>query len=249
MNTELNLKRLGFFIRRQLYLNFSTMWVALATIVGLLFIFSTLVSYFQPATVMGDPPLIGLRNFYLVVFMLTGYVFTSTVFNEMHAPQKSYMFLTLPVSATEKLLAAWFITSPLYVVLFGLIMLLLLFFSSLVAGSLDALSFLFDRNFFAVIRVYLVTQAVFFLGATTFRGNNFLKTLLALILVAFAIAAYTGGLGYLLFWDGTHQVRLGGEQRDMTEYIFTKVIPMLFWWLLAPFLLLVSYFKLKERQV
>jgi len=221
------------------------MWMVMAATVGVLLIISMWFVYFN----RNPYNLFDLRNLYLVVFMVGGYIFTSKVFDEMHAPQKSYMFLTLPVSAPEKLLAAWLITSPVYVVVFGLLMLLLSFFSSAAGGNLDVLPHLFDNQFFNCIKVYLVTQAVFLLGATAFRGNNFLKTLLALILAAFAIAAYAGGLGYLLFWDGTHQVRLGGEQRDITEYIFTKGIPMLFWWLLAPFLLLVSYFKLKERQV
>ncbi|WP_242923801.1 hypothetical protein [Pontibacter liquoris] len=249
MTTDLNLKRLGFFLRRQLYLNFSTMWMALATILGLLFLISAIVLYARPAIVMGLPGLMGLRNFYLVVFMLAGYVFTSKVFDEMHAPQKSYMFLTLPVSATEKLLSAWLITSPVYVLFFGLVMLLLSLFASLFSGQLHALPYLFDEHFFNCIKVYLVTQAVFLLGATAFRGNNFLKTLLALIVVAFAIAAYTGGLGYLLFGQSNYRGGPSDEFKDTAEYIFKNIIPLLFWWLLAPFMLLVSYFKLKERQV
>ncbi|WP_347159508.1 hypothetical protein [Pontibacter chitinilyticus] len=249
MNTELNFKRLGLFMRRQLYLNFASLWTALAAILGLLFIISAIVLYSRPATVMGLPGLLGLRNFYLVVFMLAGYVFTSKVFDEMHAPQKSFMFLTLPVSAAEKLLSAWLITSPVYVLLFCLVFLLLSLFDSLFIGQLDALPYLFDVHFFNCIKVYMVTQAVFLLGATAFRGNNFLKTLLALIVLAMLIGAYGASLGYLLFGDGTHQVRLGGELRETTEYIFTKIIPALFWWVLAPFLVVVSYFKLKERQV
>ena len=239
------MKRLGFFLRRQLYLNFSTMWIAIGAVLGLLFIISALFAFFnrEPETVLN------LRNLYLVVFMLGGYIFTSKVFDEMHAPQKSYMFLTLPVSAAEKLLAAWLITSPVYVVVAGLIMLLLSFFSSLLAGSMEAFPYLFDKAFFNCIGVYMVTQAVFFLGATTFRSNNFLKTLLALIVVALLITAYTGGLGYLLFGQGNHRLEPNSELKDTAEFIFTKVIPMLFWWLFAPFLLLVSYFKLKERQV
>ncbi|MCJ8164694.1 hypothetical protein MKJ04_07555 [Pontibacter sp. E15-1] len=245
MTTELNLKRLSFFLRRQLYLNVNTMWIAIVAVLGVLLIVSALFAYFNP-----DPDtLLNLRNLYLVVFMLGGYIFTSKVFDEMHAPQKSYMFLTLPVSAAEKLLAAWFVTSPVYVLVFGLIILLLSFFSSLVAGNLEAFPYLFDKSFFVVIRVYLVTQAIFVLGATAFRGNNFLKTLLALIVAALLISAYTGGLGYLLFGQSNYRGGPSDEFKDTAEYIFTKIIPMLFWWLFAPFMLLVSYFKLKERQV
>lgn len=244
MNTELNLKRLGFFLRRQLYLNISTMWIAIGAILGLLLIISTLFATFNRDT----DTLLNLRNLYLVVFMVGGYIFTSKVFDEMHAPQKSYMFLTLPVSATEKLLAAWFITSPVYVVVAGLVMLLLSFLSALVAGHPEALPYMLDSSFFNCLGVYMVTQAIFILGATTFRSNNFLKTVLAVIVVALLIGAYTGGLGHLLFGSG-YRMEPDNKLKDTAEFIFTKVIPMLFWWLFAPFMLLVSYFKLKERQV
>lgn len=248
MHTELNLNRLGFFLRRQLYLNLSTMRIAIAAILGLLLVISVGLFSAKPKVYLPEV-LINLRNLYLVVFMLGGYIFTSKAFDEMHAPQRSYMFLTLPVSATEKLLAAWLITSPLYVLVFGLMMLLLSFFSSLVAGSLDALPYVFDDVFFNCVGVYMVTQAVFFLGATTFRGNNFLKTLLALIVVAMLIAAYIGALYYLLFGSGNYYLPEGSEMKETIWYIMEVIVPMLFWWLLAPFLLLVSYFKLKERQV
>ncbi|GAB3536371.1 hypothetical protein GCM10027443_26560 [Pontibacter brevis] len=247
MNTELNLKRLGFFLRRQLYLNFSTMWIAIGAILGLLLVISALVAYFN------DEPdvVLNLRNLYLVVFMLGGYIFTSKVFDEMHAPQKSYMFLTLPVSAAEKLLAAWFISSPVYVVVASLIMLLLSFINSLLAGNVQALPYLFDNTFLNCVGVYMVTQAAFFLGATTFRGNNFLKTVLALIVVVLLIAAYTGLLGYALFGNSGMRFEEGKatEFENTAEFITGTVIPFLFWFVLAPFLLLVSFFKLKERQV
>ncbi|MFD3002255.1 hypothetical protein ACFS7Z_17925 [Pontibacter toksunensis] len=245
MNTELNLKRLGFFLKRQLYLNISTMWIAIGAILGLLLILSALFAVFSDDAEV----VFGLRNLYLVVFMVGGYIFTSKIFDEMHAPQKSYMFLTLPVSATEKLLAAWLITSPVYVVVAGLIMLLLTSFSALLAGNTDAFPYLIDDVFFNCLGVYMVTQAVFFLGATTFRSNNFLKTLLVLIVVVLLIAAYTGGLGYLLFGQAHNRLEPDSGLKDTAEFIFTRIIPMLFWWLLAPFLLVVSYFKLKERQV
>ncbi|RDV11046.1 hypothetical protein DXT99_25595 [Pontibacter diazotrophicus] len=247
MNTELNFKRLGFFLKRQLYLNFSSMWIAIGAILGLLLIISALFAYFN------DNPdiVLNLRNLYLVVYMLGGYIFTSKVFDEMHAPQKSYMFLTLPVSAAEKLLAAWFITSPVYVVVAGLVMVLLSFISASLAGNVEAFPYLFDETFFNCVGVYMVTQAVFFLGATTFRSNNFLKTVLALIVVALLIAAYTGLLGYILFGNSGMRFEEGkaNEFEKTAEFVTNTVIPFLFWFVFAPFLLLVSYFKLKERQV
>jgi hypothetical protein len=54
----------------------------------------------------------------------------------------------------------------------------------------------------AVIRttgIYLVTHSVFLLGATYFRKNNFLKTLLALFLISLALNIYSGLVGWGVF--------------------------------------------------
>ncbi|WP_114782180.1 hypothetical protein [Botryobacter ruber] len=244
MNPQFNSTRLGYFIKRHLYLNVSSLWIAIAAVVGTLLVISALFAYFNPGT------LPGLRNLYLVVFFVGGYFFTSKIFDEMHTPQKSYSFLTLPVSATEKLIGGWIITGPVYVLVFALFMVLLLFISSLIADRPEALPFLFDSNFFTSIKVFLVTQTIFFLGACSFRGNNFLKTLLMLFVLVLLIGMYGSGLAFLLFGEGNISVNAyPADLKNTMEFIIKQVIPFIFWYLLGPFLLLVSYFKLKERQV
>ncbi|QCR23834.1 hypothetical protein [Pontibacter sp. SGAir0037] len=246
MNPVFDFTRLGFFIRRQLYMNMGALWISLAAVVGAMLIISALFAYFNP---QDTDTLLGLRNMYLVVFMIGGYMFTSNVYHEMNSPQKSFTFLTLPVSATERLVGAWIISSPVYIVVYAACMALLGFISCAIAKQPDYFPALFDRPVLICVQVFLVTQTLFFLGACTFKGYNFLKTLLTIIVVGMALAAYSGGLGYLLF--GNRGVKVGptGEFKETAEFIFTKVIPFIFWYLLAPFLLVVSYFKLKERQV
>lgn len=245
MNSVLDLKRLSYFTKRQLYLNMGALWMALAAVVGALLIISALFAYFksnEPQT------LVGLRNLYLVVFFIAGFIFTSSVFNEMNSPQKSFTFLTLPVSTTERLVGAWFISSPVFIVVFGVCMALLAFISCLIADRADVFQHLFDRPVIICLQVFIVTQTIFFLGSCTFVGHNFLKTLLTLFVIVLIVGTYSAGFGYLLFGkDGPGSI--DQEFKDTAEYIFTKVLPFVFWYLLAPYLLVVSYFKLKERQV
>ncbi|MCC9136867.1 hypothetical protein ACFSKU_09810 [Pontibacter silvestris] len=245
MNPVLDLKRLGYFIKRQLFLNINALWIAIGAVGGALLVISALFAYFNPEV----DTLFGLRNLYLVVLFGAGFIFTSMVFNEMNTPQKSVTFLTLPVSTLERLLGAWLVSSPVFLLLFGAFMLLLTLISTLLAGQPEALSYLFDRDVLICVKVYLVTQTIFFVGACAFKGNSFLKTLLALFVVAMIITAYSGSLGFLLFGKAGVKVGPDGEFKDTVEYIFTKVIPFLFWYVLAPFMLVVSYYKLRERQV
>ncbi len=245
MNPVFDLTRLGFFIRRQLYMNMGALWIAVAAVAGALLVISALFAYFNS----GDSEVLyGLRNMYLVVFFVGGFIFTSSVFNEMNSPQKSFTFLTLPVSTTERLVGAWFISSPLFIVVFGMFMVLLSFISSLIASQPQVFPQLFNRDVLTCLQVFLVTQTIFFLGACTFKGHNFLKTLLSLFVTVIIVGVYGSSLGYLLFGENGPGIIDEGFKEKM-EYLFTEILPLFFWYLLAPFLLAVSYFKLKERQV
>ncbi|TXK31553.1 hypothetical protein FVR03_19670 [Pontibacter qinzhouensis] len=249
MNPVFDLGRLGYFIKRQLNLNLNSLWIAIVSNFGTMLVISALFAYFNR---QDEEVLYGLRNMYLVAFSLSGYVFTSMVFKEMNSSKTSYAFLTLPVSKLEKLVGAWLVSAPVFVVLYGLMILLLAFFSSMLAQQPEVFPSLFDHNVWVCVKVYLVTQSIFFLGACTFNGNNFLKTLLALLVFAFIIGLYSTMLGYLLFnseGQVVNEQTMNPVLKDNFTFIFTKIIPFIFWYLLAPFMLVVSYFKLQERQV
>src|ERR1039458_4072484 len=96
MENRFNPTRLLNFIRRQAVLNFSSLMIASGAVFGVLLVISLLVGYFGP----GNIP--NLVNVYLVAFFLCGLVFTGKIFAELHIPQKSYAWLTLPVSTAEK---------------------------------------------------------------------------------------------------------------------------------------------------
>jgi MFS family permease len=243
MSTEINLGRLNHFMKRQLYMNISSMWVATAAVVGALLVISGLTAYFNPLAINKLIPL------YIVVLFLGGYIFTSRIFNEMHVSQKSYAFLTLPVSIAEKLIGAWLIVAPIYIItaLTGAFLLIIL--TAAVAGQPIVLPNISDPDFIRTLGSFIVTQTFFFLGAIAFKGNNFFKTLLALFIIAMLWSMYGAGLGYLLFEQSNYRLQPGNELQKPFEFIFREAIPFMFWYVLGPFLLLVAYFKLKERQV
>ncbi|WP_299825919.1 hypothetical protein [uncultured Pontibacter sp.] len=245
MNAEFNLTRLGYFIRRQLFLNINAMWIAIAAVVGVLLVISGFTAYFNPTKIYNLVPL------YLVVLFVGGYVFTSKIFSELHSPQKSYAFLTLPVSTSEKLLGAWIIAAPLYLLTALLGATILMLVSALVAGqSADLPNAFSSMQFLRMIGSFLVTQTFFFLGAVAFRGNNFMKTLLAMFIIAVVLVSYTGSLGYMLFGGRTaFQEGDAVALKNNMEFITERLVPFLYWYVLGPFLLVVSFFKLKERQV
>jgi hypothetical protein len=241
-----NITRFSQFLLRQGTLNIQPLLIAIGGIFGILMLISFLTAYFNPGDLDNMIPL------YLVVFFISGFIFTSRVFSELNTPQRSYFFLTLPVSTFEKVLGSWILCSPIYSLFYLAIVSVIFFFSALIAQQPIAFVEIFRAGTFHTIGAYMVIQTVFFLGACAFRNYNFVKTLFTLFIIAVGLAAFSATVGGLLFYGhfkgDFNDDAMGGDFPDTAEYIFTKVIPFIFWYLLGPFLLIVSYFKLKERQ-
>jgi magnesium-transporting ATPase (P-type) len=234
--------RLVQFMRRQVAMHQQTALIAAGAVLGALLVISLLVGAFNR---QGVPDLIGL---YHTVFFLGGYVFASQVFGELHSPQRSYTYLTLPVSTAEKLVGSWLLVSVGFVVVYWAVIFLIYALANLVSNWPHDPQQLFNHDFVNSVVAFLVTQTIFFLGACYFRKNNFLKTLFALFVVALVIGLYTGGLGWLvLSKEGNINFNPSNDGEQIGETI-GQIATVLFRYVLGPFMLIVSYFRLKERQ-
>ena len=251
-NNLFDLKRLLLLMRRQIFSSAKSLLIAFGGMAGTLLIISLLVAYFNPPALSGMVPL------YFVVMFIGGYVFTSNIYFELHQVQRSYSYLTLPVSLTERLVSAWLITGPLFAVFSLLAMLLIGLAGNLVMQLLNGtmpFNLVIFTGSLKTIGIYLVTQSVFLLGAVYFRKNNFLKTLLALFLVSLALNIYSGLVGWGLFrsLSGDMVMMEGQVVIAPLENLMTKVLPavfkFIFWYLTIPFFLVTTWFSLKERQV
>lgn len=234
--------RLVQFMRRQAAMHQQPALIAAGAVLGALLVISLLVGAFNQNDVRQLPGL------YHAVFFLGGYVFASQVFGELHSPQRSYTYLTLPVSTAEKLVGSWLLVSLGYVVVYWLAAFLIYTVANLVADWPHDPHQMFNGDFFRSVGSFLVTQTIFFLGACYFRKNNFLKTLFALFVVALVVGLYTGGLAWLvLSKEGNINFSHNDAGNRIGETI-EQVADAFFRYVLGPFMLIVSYFRLKERQ-
>ncbi|MBW3546095.1 MAG: hypothetical protein KY428_10950 [Bacteroidetes bacterium] len=231
------------FVLRQATL-FKQRWIiAAAALFGVMLLISLFTAYTNPNG------LAGMIEFYTVVFVITGLIFTSQVFMELHAPNQAYAFLTLPVSTLEKLLGSWFITSPLYVLVYTAATYAIYLISTLVSGFAVSPASFFTTDFLYTIASYMVIQTIFLWGASFFRKNNFLKTVLSL-LVLFITLGLWGGLMWLLFIDKFEITGATDTNIESTnDNIVKPFMQFLFWGILGPYMLLTTYFTLKERQL
>ncbi len=233
--------RLVQFMRRQAAMHLQPALIAAGAVFGAMLVISLLVGAFNR---QGVPDLLGL---YHTVFFLGGYVFASQVFGELHSPQRSYTYLTLPVSTAEKLVGSWLLVSVGFVVVYWVVAFLIYVLANLVSDWPHDPQQMFNRDFFHSVVAFLVTQTIFFLGACYFRKNNFLKTLFALFVVALVVGLYTGGLAWLVL-SKEGNINFDHSTGYDTGKVIGQIATALFRYVLGPFMLIVSYFRLKERQ-
>ncbi len=250
-HNTLNIKRLLLLIKRHLLSNVKPWLIAYGAVTGSLLFITLFRGYFQPEDIGG------LTGLYFVVMYIAGYIFTAGIYGELHQPQRSYQYLTLPVSNTERLLSGWLITAVLFPIVALISMSLIVFIGNLVMNlTLDVTPFrgIFAANVWSSVKVYIITQSMFLLGAAYFRGYNFLKTVLALFVIAISIQIIAGIAGWLLFgFEGGH-IEMGTQSMSQQmEDLFIHTIPnvagFIFNYLFVPFFLITTWLSLKERQV
>lgn len=251
-NDILSFKRLLLLMRRQVLSGANGLLIAFGGFAGVLLIISLLVAYFNP------PALGGLSALYFTVMFIGGYILTSSFYSELHQSEKSYSYLTLPVSVTERLLSAWLITAVLFPVISILAMSVIVLVANLLMNltvELSPFQSVFSAQSLTLIGIYMVTQSVFLLGAAYFKKNNFLKTLLALFVISLIINAYTALLGWGLFRGVADEMAMMAEQavfqpfENLVTQTFPAVFKFIFWYVTIPFFMVTTWFSLKERQV
>lgn len=250
MNSIFDINRFKLLLLRQIRFNTQTLLIGFGAVVGFLLVITLIKVMF------GSPFVVDNKFFGLVMpfFFAGGYVFTSTIFSELRSSNQGYLFLTLPASTFEKLVVSWLITSLLYVLASIFIMFIMNVILNVFSGHAVPLFNLFQSSMLKSYAVYIVTQPVFLLGAIYFRRVNFLKTMLSLFAIAVIISIYSSVAARIIVihkfssfqaFDGDMPDNL----RNFFENIFAPTIKIIFWYCLAPFFLVVSYFRLKEREV
>lgn len=192
---------------------------------------------------------------------LGGFIITSIAFaQDMFSRTGQHNWLTLPASTEEKFLAKALLTAIAYPVVLTIIFTL----SSVV---IEALALLFFGNPFTMfnpfgpyvgkmILHFIVVQSVFLLGATYFRKAHFVKTVLALGLIGFALSILATIFVRIVFAPyvtgmfGFHFTLDGYDFQNYTTLMsIGKWIGNIVYWALLPvFCWFTAYLRVKEVQ-
>ena len=250
-NEIFNLQRFLYIFRRFLFLNYKNMLIAFSAISGVLIFIAVLTS-------IGDRN-IDQESFivlsYIALF-IGGFIITSTAFSEMHKPEKSLNYIILPASAFEKVFSAYLTTTIIFLFVATAFFYASWYIDSALAFLLTKTPFetmnFFNAGFWKIIGIYLVAQPIFFLGAIYFKGHNFIKTLLALAVLSFVNSIIQSLLSLLIFGDLIFNNEIqGADWTGSEDFLLNLVstIKIVGFYIIPPFLLVVSYIRFNEREI
>jgi len=231
--------------KRTIELNVSSWLMGFFAVLGIL-----LIIWFFPiligGTIWHDYQINNLLPAATVLFILGGLFITSAIFKELHSSTTSFQFLTLPATSFEKLLSAWAITTVLYIFasfIFYFLLTLIIQLITAVTLSNDLSIRLFnplDLGVLEPVISYLYYHSIFLLGAVYFVKNNFLKTLLCIVLV---VASILFILAIFFFVSGgSMSMHISSENLGS---VLIHTVSILF----SLFMLILAWIRLSNKQV
>lgn len=214
-------------------------------------------------------------TFFALLFVV-GSFFASQYFHELSSRAKGINFLLVPASAFEKLLCALLFTVVLFFVAFVSIFYLVDALMVAIANSLplgdDAATNPLVVNVFKIVLLrfntdtvinlllfFFSVQSVFLLGSVYFEKYSFVKTVICGFVAGFLLfclmyffnEVLLPGGGYPSGFLTSYHVYVDGENDRVVQVPrwIGEVFRFLIMYATAPFFWLVTYFRLKEKQV
>ena len=197
------------------------------------------------------------KSTYFFSLFVVGTLYASQYFNDLGSRAKASNFLLVPASAFEKVLCSLTYTVVFFIIVFTaayyLIDILMLTISNNFVtknkhaeqGTINV----FQSGFFILrenlkinaLLFFLAIQSAFLLGSVYFKKYSFLKTIISCFVVYFFLFGVTYLLCRPLFPGGRDEVRIPSWVEQAFGILLMYVIAPLFW--------MLTYFRLKQKQV
>jgi len=204
-------------------------------------------------------------NFASILFIF-GFIFTSTAFREAHKKLLNHNYLMLPASTLEKFIGKLLLYSAGFavasVVIYWIFSLIANLVIEVFLGAYYPSFFIFDKFIWQMVGHYLILQSVFMLGAVWFRKNNFIKTIIALVLFSIIMSLISSLVTWIVFNDYFWTLVRGdfnfnidfstGFDMNRLELFGSGAVTLfkiIYFGLLAPLCWFGSWLKLKELEV
>ncbi|TAI49163.1 ABC-2 transporter permease [Flagellimonas allohymeniacidonis] len=250
MGKEFDISRIVQFIKRDLTLQKNTITIGLlvgSIVLFLLYLFNMVWDKRLSADEF-------LGSFSLCYFPL-GIFYVYTMLREFQNPKFNHSYLSLPVSNLERITAKWLNGALLYTLVFSLIGIIVGILAMMVGivvfGAEMHVTAFFSENYWKVVKLFLLIQPTFMVGALTFSKNRVGKTLmvLGLLFIGFLLFNFIG-FGILNHDFGVFSGESSGSEAfDRASQDFSVLGRWFYGLIFGPLMLVVAYFKMVEKEV
>jgi len=198
--------------------------------------------------------------FFFFIMLLTGTIFTSTVFADLGDRKKAIAWLVLPASHFEKYLVTWIYSFLLFIIVYTMIFYLAL----LIALNVQhvhthrmVILNIFEQQILQMYLVFAFLHAITFFGAVYFEKMHFIKTAFVFFIIVAVMIVFNKGLLTLLvgrtvdasppfstmrFAENSQMVDIKIERQNAPYILYLFILLTFIFWVAA-------YFRLKEKQV
>ena len=269
MNNTYDFNRFSLLVKRQWVENRKLFLMACFGIMGILIVINSLIMRWESGYINHNARF----SIFLLSFYFGGSVFTNYVFKDISDKNSSTSFLLVPASHFEKFLMGVFYAFIVFPIVFLSVCYIIDFAfvsagnsirESLIATSknggvknIQLFSYMLDsksvkESLGEIVGFWLIIQAFVLMGTTQFEGRSYIKT-------AFTGFAFLFLLGFIIYLsnkfilgDIIKQFQNKGYSRELikpTKQLFDSILGIVLIYVLPPILLVIAYFKLKEKQV
>lgn len=275
MNSYFNLNRWLLYIGKHWNENKKRYLLSLAAVGGLLVLWYSFVMIVDKSY----PLILNMQAItYFVGLFLTGCLFASIQFNDLADGPKGISYLLLPASIFEKLLSAILFSIVLYFICYTAVYYIVDFIMVKLSNSMMLTRYEETRSgnyvpqeivnvfvspfssvnlFYYVLIIYFSIQSIFLLGSVYFAKYSYIKTLIWGLIVFLVLVFWEHKIVDSFMPHGsffkpftTYRVTENGKELmiRLPEWI-SSILLFLMMYSLPPILWIVTYFRLKEKEV
>lgn len=255
-NNIFNFRRFLLLLRNDLFRNYRTLLIGAGTVAAIYFISVLPQIFFSPADISYEFHI----GFFPTALFIAGFILSAGVFAEIHRPQKNTAFFMLPATIFEKFTSRLLLTTvvfvPIGIAFYILLNLLSLLISMIFSDWGFPILNPFDHDMLLVVAIYLVTQSLFLFGSSYFKKHAFMKTGVSLFALAVILGIYASIVFRIVYGDFFHGMRFFDQHVFSDVSVFENfgetlltIVKYLFWIVLAPFFWILSYLRLREKEV
>ncbi len=201
-------------------------------------------------------------GFISVMIFLLGLIFTSMAFREAHRKLLNHDWLMLPASTLEKFIEKLIMYTVLFpvvsIILYTLFTFISRFVVEVILGEFFPVFNPFDLEVLRIVKHYVIIQSVFVLGAAWFRSNNFIKTIITLVIISIVLTIFSAAIGWFVFKDyfwaliRNYDISMemgAGSQLESFVMRMVSLLQFIYFVLLVPVCWFGSWLKLTEVEV